>query len=75
MAEQRAGISTTHPRTGRWWPGLQSAWRLLDDDRGWLAEVEYSVDYDWGRGKHLAGVPAERLRVRDDQYRVEPAPP
>lgn len=50
---------------GGWWPGLQTAWRLCDDDRGWLAEVEYVVDYDWGRGKHLAGVPADRLRLPD----------
>jgi len=35
-------------------PGLQSASRLCDDDRGWLAEVEFTVDHKCGRGKHLA---------------------
>jgi hypothetical protein len=49
--------------SGRWWPGLQSAWRFGDDDRGGLAEVEFTVDYEWGRGKHLAGVPTDRLRL------------
>jgi hypothetical protein len=48
---------------GYWWPGLQHAWRLCDDDRGWIADVEYSVQYDWGRGKHLQCVPQERFRL------------
>jgi hemin uptake protein HemP len=30
---------------GRSWPGLQTARRLLDDGRGWLAEAKYGVDY------------------------------
>jgi len=25
---------------GRWWPAFQSAWRLCDDHRGWMADVE-----------------------------------
>ncbi len=48
---------------GAWWPGLQRAWRLCDDDRGWMTDVEYSVQHEWGRGKHLQCVPPERLRV------------
>ena len=47
---------------GRSWPGLQTARRRLDDGRGWLAEAMWGVDQRWGRGKHLAAVPAERLR-------------
>jgi hypothetical protein len=49
--------------SGRWLPGVQHAWRLCDDGRGWLADVEYVVDYPWGRGKHLRVVPPERVRV------------
>jgi hypothetical protein len=48
---------------GAWWPGFQWAWRLCDDDRGWMAHVEYSVQHEWGRGKHLQSVPPELLRV------------
>jgi hypothetical protein len=48
---------------GRWWPGLRSARRLCDDHRGWLREVEFTVEYERGRWKHLAGVPADRLRL------------
>jgi hypothetical protein len=48
---------------GAWWPGLKRAWRLLDDGCGWLAEVEYVVAYDWGDGKHLGSVPADRVRL------------
>ncbi len=48
---------------GQWWPGFQSAWRLCDDGRGWMADVEYSVQHEWGRGKHLQTVPPERVRV------------
>jgi hypothetical protein len=48
---------------GQWWPGLQRSWRLLDDGRGWLAEAEYVVAYEWGAGKRLGGVPADRVRL------------
>jgi hypothetical protein len=51
-------------RDGRWWPGFQHAWRLCDDGHGWMADVEYVVAYDWGRGKHLGCVPPMRLRLR-----------
>ena len=50
---------------GEWWPGLQRAWRLCDDGRGWRADVEYSVQYDWGRGKHMPTVLPERLRLQE----------
>jgi hypothetical protein len=26
-------------RDGRWWTGTQTAWRLRDDSRGWMADV------------------------------------
>jgi hypothetical protein len=55
---------------GAWWPGLQRSWRLLDDGRGWLAEVEYVVRHDGGQGKHLGGVPADRVRLRLTQSRL-----
>ena len=48
---------------GEWWPGLQPAGQLCDDGRGLRADVEYSVRYDWGIGKHLRTVPPERLRL------------
>jgi len=50
-------------RDGHWWPGFQHAWRLCDDGRGWMADVDYVVAYDWGRGKHMGCVPPERLRL------------
>ena len=28
---------------------LQRAWRLCDDTRGWMAEVTWTADHDWGR--------------------------
>ena len=49
---------------GQWLPGLQRAWRLCDDGRGWMADVEYVVLHQWGHGKHLPVVPPERIRVR-----------
>ena len=48
---------------GRWWPGVQHAWRLTSDRDHWIADVEFSARYDWGWGKHLMGVPAERVRL------------
>lgn len=52
-------------RDGHWWPGFQRAWRLCDDDRGWIADVEYVMQHEWGRGKHLDCVPPARLRLPD----------
>lgn len=51
-------------RDGSWWPGTQRAWRLCDDGRGWMADVEYVVQHDWGAGKYVQPVPAERVRER-----------
>ena len=51
---------------GVWWPGLQHAWRLCDDDRGWMAEVEHVVQYDWVPGKRMILVSADRVRPRED---------
>ncbi len=31
---------------GRWWPGFQSRWRLCDDGRGWMAQVEFVAQQD-----------------------------
>src|SRR5215212_9990016 len=33
---------------GLWWPGTQSAWRLCDDARGWMAKVRWTEQHDWG---------------------------
>lgn len=50
-------------QNGHWWPRLQPSWRLLNDRRGWLAGVEYAVAYEWGHGKHLGLLTADRVRV------------
>jgi hypothetical protein len=52
-------------QNGQWWPGFQVAWRLTSDRDYWVADCEYAVAYDWGRGKHLQCVPAERVRLPD----------
>lgn len=49
---------------GVWWPGAQRAWRLCDDGRGWMADVEYVADHEWGPGKYVQSVPARRVRPR-----------
>ncbi len=48
---------------GRWWPGFQSRWRLCDDGRGWMAQVEFVAQHDWGPGKHLMSVPPAQVRL------------
>ncbi len=50
---------------GRWWPGRQAAWRLCDDGRGWMADVEFTAVHEWGFAKYLPVVPPERVRVAD----------
>ena len=50
---------------GRWWRGFQSRWLLCADGRGWMAQVEYTAQHEWGRGKHLESVPPERIRIAD----------
>lgn len=46
---------------GAWWPGFQDGWVPWPD--GWRASVEFSVQYDWGLGKHTMSVPADRVRL------------
>jgi hypothetical protein len=48
---------------GQWWPGVQHAWRLTSDRDFWIADVEFSAQYDWGLGKHFQCVPPERVRL------------
>jgi hypothetical protein len=50
---------------GAWWPGVQRSWRLCDDHRGWMAEVEYVVEHEWGLGKYIPLVTPERIRIPD----------
>jgi hypothetical protein len=50
-------------KDGAWWTGFAFAWRLCDDDSGWMADVEFSARYDWGPGNHRLMVPPERVRV------------
>jgi hypothetical protein len=38
---------------GQWWPGVQSAWRLTSDRDFWVADVEFTAQYEWGLGKHF----------------------
>jgi hypothetical protein len=47
---------------GRWWLASQAAWRLCDDGRGWMADVTWMEQHDWGQGKYLTMVPPTRLR-------------
>jgi hypothetical protein len=47
---------------GRWLPGLQHSWRRWDDDRGWVAEVEYTVVHPWGIRTRIDVLPADRVR-------------
>jgi hypothetical protein len=49
---------------GRWWPGLQYAWRLCDDQRGWMADVTWTEQHDWGLGRYIPLVPPSRIRIR-----------
>jgi hypothetical protein len=48
---------------GQWVAGAQDAWVRWPDGE-WRASVSYSVDYEWGPGKHLRSLPADRLRLR-----------
>jgi hypothetical protein len=47
---------------GRWWPGWQRAWRLCDDTRGWMAEVTWTADHEWGPGNYATMVRRERVQ-------------
>lgn len=46
---------------GRWWPGWQDAWIPWETE--WRASVEFVVQYDWGPGKHVLSVSADRVRL------------
>jgi hypothetical protein len=48
---------------GAWWPGFQHAWRLCDDHRGWMADVSWAEQHDWGLGTYRPMVPPERVRL------------
>jgi hypothetical protein len=48
---------------GHWWPGFHSRWLLCVDGRGWMAQVEFSMQHEWGGREHLQSVPPERLRI------------
>jgi hypothetical protein len=60
-------------KDGAWWPGFQRAWRVCDDGRGWMADVEFTAQYDWGLGKHLATVTPHRVRLGDLPHPVNKA--
>lgn len=51
-------------RDGVWWPGWQNAW-VRWPDGSWRADVEFVAQYEWGAGKHVMSVPAERVRLRE----------
>lgn len=54
---------------GRWWPGTQRAWRLCGDGRGWMAEVRWTQQHDWGLGTYTPMVTPDRVRLPGDQSR------
>lgn len=48
---------------GAWWPGTQNAWRLCDDERGWMAEVRWTEQHQWGPGTYDTMVAPDRVRL------------
>ena len=48
---------------GHWVLGYQRAWRLCDDTRGWMAEVRWSAQHEWGLGTHDTVVTPDRVRL------------
>ena len=54
---------------GAWWPDWQRAWRVCDDGRGWIAEVTWTEEHDWGPGNCVTVVRPERVQPRDDHNR------
>lgn len=50
---------------GHWCPGFQYAWRLCDDHRGWMADVTWTEQHEWGLGTHWPMVLPERVRLHD----------
>ncbi|MGY1594935.1 hypothetical protein ACI79D_23420 [Geodermatophilus sp. SYSU D00708] len=50
---------------GRWWPGVQHAWRMYDDGTGWRAAVRFvAAAAGDDLGSRDADVPRERIRDR-----------
>jgi hypothetical protein len=49
LLEQRT-FDTPRPvevkHNGRWWTGIQTAWRLCDDGRGWMADCTWTEQHD-----------------------------
>src|SRR3954463_3951315 len=48
---------------GAWHVGYQRAWRLCDDTRGWMAEVRWSEQHEWGLGTYDTMVTPQRVRL------------
>jgi hypothetical protein len=48
---------------GRGWTGTGTARRFCDDSRGWMADVTWTEQHDWGPGRYLTMVPSERVRA------------
>ncbi len=47
---------------GRWLAGHQEAWRLCDDGRGWMADVTWTEQHEWGLGRYVTTVTPDRVR-------------
>jgi hypothetical protein len=47
---------------GQWWPGAQDAW-VRWPDHTWRASVSFVAQHEWGAGKHVMSVPADRVRL------------
>ncbi len=48
-------------RDGGWHPGFLWGWRL-DEERGWVAHVRYSMPTEWGLGNSVDTVEIARIR-------------
>ncbi len=48
-------------RDDGWHRGFLYAWRL-DEKRGWIAHVRYSMPTEWGRGNFVDTIEAARIR-------------
>lgn len=64
------GVLVEHD--GGWWPGFQFAWRLCNDDRGWLADCEWTQRHPWGLGKYRLMLPPQRVRLPDAKDAEQP---
>ena len=47
---------------GRWWPGVQYAWRMYTDGTGWRAAVRFIAVGTDGLSSHDEDLPIERYR-------------